>query len=640
MRTITDNIHGNIKVSDLEMSIINTKIFNRLHNIYQSSTVYLTFPSTRTKRYEHSIGVMHLAGNLFYRTVCNTDYSVFNTFMEKTKRILSSYDEIRLDFFTKDTFFNSFMPLQVMNDESNKCTYLFVFESLRIASLLHDIGHPPFSHIIEDALQNFFDETINGESNESKITPIAKSVKSWVKKLKWSSPLKEKKEKLHELIGRKLIDVVGKNLENTYKEDKKLINLLFDFAKKILMGKDFKMSIKEDKTIELDSKEFDESVIFTLLHSILSSEVDVDRLDYILRDSINSGAGLSLKSYDRLFDNTKLMIKEENNNQNGIVIAFSIKIKDMLDEILRERYYIYNYINYHHNAVKNATLLEEIVKNTLYSEYCDNEDEIHNKKHLPIDIEGFWVILNTILSPKKTSNIGIVEEYLLQWDDNWLIVMLKSYRYQREKRSLSNEKNLSMIDELIAGVNSYSTLLKREDETKEFYEKLFSKISEKIQGFDETKVFKDKIGDFCINVNSFIDFPEKYSIYMTKILNYDQNIYDIERETNSKLKVKYLDLEVQIVPINRMKFIGGQDTLYMYDGSNSVNDFRKYSGIYESLIKVSKFLSPMYILYRCKSQNKDNGEMKKDIVDYSIETLAQYFAERLSTLSKSVINLP
>lgn len=43
---------------------------------------------------------------------------------------------------------------------------------------------------------------------------------------------------------------------------------------------------------------------------------------------------------------------------------------------------------------------------------------------------------------------------------------------------------------------------------------------------------------------------------------------------------------------------------------------------------------------RCKSQNKDNGEMKKDIVDYSIETLAQYFAERLSTLSKSVINLP
>ena len=55
LRQITDNVHGTIYLSEFESKLISTPFFYRLHDIYQSSTVYLTFPSNRTKRYEHSI---------------------------------------------------------------------------------------------------------------------------------------------------------------------------------------------------------------------------------------------------------------------------------------------------------------------------------------------------------------------------------------------------------------------------------------------------------------------------------------------------------------------------------------------------------------------------------------------------------
>lgn len=66
MRQVTDNIHGTIYLSALESELISTPYFYRLHDIYQSSTVYMTFPSNRTKRYEHSLGTMELASSMLF----------------------------------------------------------------------------------------------------------------------------------------------------------------------------------------------------------------------------------------------------------------------------------------------------------------------------------------------------------------------------------------------------------------------------------------------------------------------------------------------------------------------------------------------------------------------------------------------
>lgn len=83
MRQVTDNIHGTIYLSALESELISTPYFYRLHDIYQSSTVYMTFPSNRTKRYEHSLGTMELASSMLFSSISNADQSTRNILFKK-----------------------------------------------------------------------------------------------------------------------------------------------------------------------------------------------------------------------------------------------------------------------------------------------------------------------------------------------------------------------------------------------------------------------------------------------------------------------------------------------------------------------------------------------------------------------------
>ena len=81
---ITDVIHGVIFLSDLEREIISTPLFNRLHYVSQTSTVYLTYPSNNSKRFDHSIGTMKLCGDIFYYSILNAqDESLLAFFLKK-----------------------------------------------------------------------------------------------------------------------------------------------------------------------------------------------------------------------------------------------------------------------------------------------------------------------------------------------------------------------------------------------------------------------------------------------------------------------------------------------------------------------------------------------------------------------------
>ena len=66
---IRDPIHGFITVSDEEMQIIDTPIFQRLRRIHQLGTTYLLYPSAEHTRFPHSLGVMHVSTLIFDRLV-------------------------------------------------------------------------------------------------------------------------------------------------------------------------------------------------------------------------------------------------------------------------------------------------------------------------------------------------------------------------------------------------------------------------------------------------------------------------------------------------------------------------------------------------------------------------------------------
>lgn len=104
-----DPVHGYISVpKDLCRRFIDTSIFQRLHNIEQTSMRPL-FPAARHDRFIHSLGVYHLG-----------------------RQVYSA-----LEWNTKDTSLK-----HILSDEKLKDTFL-------IACLMHDCGHAPFSHTFE-----------------------------------------------------------------------------------------------------------------------------------------------------------------------------------------------------------------------------------------------------------------------------------------------------------------------------------------------------------------------------------------------------------------------------------------------------------------------------------------------------------
>lgn len=102
---IVDPIHGVIQAGETEKKIIDDSIFQRLRQISQLSGAHLVYPGARHARFEHSLGTMHIAGT--------TAQSLFERG--------------------------------------------FVTESqaghIRLAGLLHDIGHGPYSHLFEAVMR-------------------------------------------------------------------------------------------------------------------------------------------------------------------------------------------------------------------------------------------------------------------------------------------------------------------------------------------------------------------------------------------------------------------------------------------------------------------------------------------------------
>ena len=102
---IIDPIHDFIRVYEHEISIIDKPIFQRLRHIRQLSGAHLTYPAAQHTRFEHSLGVMHIAS-------------------------LAGHALNEKGIFKSDDI-----------------------EILRLAGLLHDIGHGPFSHLFEEIIQ-------------------------------------------------------------------------------------------------------------------------------------------------------------------------------------------------------------------------------------------------------------------------------------------------------------------------------------------------------------------------------------------------------------------------------------------------------------------------------------------------------
>ena len=197
MLSFRDPIHGFIRADELETALIQSRPLQRLRFIRQLGLTFLIFPGAEHSRFSHALGTMHLAGR------------VYDALAGKSGGLLPASPDSRER------------------------------RLVRVAALMHDVGHAPFSHTSED----LFEEPIDHEEMTCRLLDT---------------------EEIREIFRRH-----GDGLE---------VDDVQQLLRKEAAGPG------------------------RLLSDVITSELDVDKMDYLRRDSLYCGVEYGSYDLERLID--------------------------------------------------------------------------------------------------------------------------------------------------------------------------------------------------------------------------------------------------------------------------------------------------------------------------------------------------
>lgn len=181
------------------------------------------------------------------------------------------------------------------------------------AALLHDIGHGPFSHAFEKVFPN------NVYDHESWTTKIITSEESGVNKV-----LKNYDE------------VFPDNVANLIKKQRQIENQGYD--------------IRNIKKIDL----------FFIFSSLVSSQLDADRMDYLLRDAMYTGVKHGEVDISRLIN--AMRVTEYKNN---FYVCILEKYMDDVEKYLLSRYQMHKGVYYHNFKCEMEIIIKKILNRAM-----------------------------------------------------------------------------------------------------------------------------------------------------------------------------------------------------------------------------------------------------------------------------------
>jgi HD superfamily phosphohydrolase len=270
---VRDPVHGSIKILDEEISIIEAPFFQRLRNIKQLGFSEYIFPGATHTRYIHSIGVMDISTKVFHQ--------VF-------KHIENDKDIDRLH------------------------------ETVRLACLLHDIGHAPLSHTTEFVMPN-------------------------VSELKLPENFMPNSDRQATHEDYTIKSIVDSSFTASFKDVTKKFGVTPEQVAEVIIGSTDSPDYFTHKGINY----------FPLLHQMVSSEMDCDRMDYLLRDSYFCGVSYGKYDLDWIIDNLKPCVVE-----NKAYVGISERAVATFDDFLLCRFHMFLMVYFHYKSVCIEKMLE------------------------------------------------------------------------------------------------------------------------------------------------------------------------------------------------------------------------------------------------------------------------------------------
>lgn len=272
-----------VPITDRVRRLIDTAAFRRLARITQLGLVSLVYPAANHTRFEHSLGVYRLA-------------------------------LLVLRHLSHDARFRALVDTREG-------------EKLILAALLHDLGHWPFCHAIEDMQ-----------------LPEVPAHEAFVEAFLAEEPLRH------------------------------------------LLASDWQFEPQD--ILALIARRDTTSPVSALLHSILSGPLDVDKMDYLFRDSLHAGV-----PYGRFFDQQRL-VGSLCLNERGNGLAITEKGKTAAELMVFARYVMFSEVYWHH-AVRSATAM---LQRSFYE--LRNRLDLSHLLSLPE-----WEFVQTLLSAARDSPV-------------------------------------------------------------------------------------------------------------------------------------------------------------------------------------------------------------------------------------------
>ena len=332
---ILDPIHGIIRLSELELKFVDHGLFQRLRNIKQNTFLYKVFPSAMHSRFEHSLGVMHLS------------YEILKNLKLNSYRYQKKYE--------KGDVFEGIDELSLEN-----------IQELRLAALLHDIGHGPMSHQFDSFMPQKEELEVHLGDEFSDVF----------------SMIKDGSNVEHEHISIIFVKIIYNSLDKIYRDKINIDNVM-----KIIESE------YKNKKIIVDCKEGDLDILPMLTSIISSCPIDADRMDYLLRDSYFSGVKCGVYDYNRLFMSIVPVVKD-----NKVFLAYKESGIDSVVEFINSRSSLFGQVYYHKTNRAFSAMLGnvcEIAKQNRSGEGLNlfefDESDSANEKSKSEQLEMFYI---------------------------------------------------------------------------------------------------------------------------------------------------------------------------------------------------------------------------------------------------------
>lgn len=345
MKIILDSVHGYIHIEKAYIqNIVDTPHFQRLRRVEQTST-RAVFPSARHDRFIHSLGVFHLGCKI----------------VEHLAKTLGETAQTR--------------P---------------VFESYKLACLLHDVAHTPFSHTFEKYFDNQWSD-LRGDLQ--KLVDSEQFKTDWDNTTDPSAP----HERLSAIVA---LGEFGDFIESRGASK--------ELVARMIIG----LRYSDNANHSLEN---------TMIELIHGDVIDADGLDYACRDTWASGYSTTAIDVERLVDSINIV------EDKGIYkLCFTAKCLNEIESVLHVKTFQQFYVINHHTVAYEQRLLVKAVESAAQHHFFgavdyDNKKQREEALYKLCNVKSFFDVNNP-------DEIGIITDHThiklaLPKDDDFVSLM-------------------------------------------------------------------------------------------------------------------------------------------------------------------------------------------------------------------------